>query len=77
MIQIDLLDEENPLLVEMDITNFVSDGLRNRSLPLYSAYLLELEAVRIGRLGYLQPAWGRSLSIFGVLTMFSEGSYGK
>jgi hypothetical protein len=65
------LDNElNPLIVSNKIKRFVSSGLKDGTLNLYSAYSLNLEAIRIKRLGYHQSAWNYHLPISGIIALY-------
>lgn len=70
MILIELETEKNPLIISDNITYVISDGLREGSVNLYSAFLLNHECIRIKRFGYHQTAWNYSLSISGIVTIY-------
>lgn len=61
---------DHPLIQSDDLLHYISDRLRDGKVNLYSAFLLSHEALRIGRNGYLQPAWNYNLSISGLLRIF-------
>lgn len=61
---------DHPLIQADDLHFYISDRLRDGSVDLYSAFLLAHEALRIGRNGYLEPAWNHNLSISGLLRVF-------
>ncbi|TWT75784.1 hypothetical protein CA13_73570 [Planctomycetes bacterium CA13] len=63
---------DHPLVQADDLRFYVSDRLRDDNIDLYSAFLLAHEALRIGRNGYLQPAWNYNLSISGLLRIFTH-----
>lgn len=59
------------LLIQADeLSIYISGRLRDGGVNLYSAFLLEHEAVRIHRNGYLQSAWNHRLSISGLLRIY-------
>ena len=62
--------EDNPSIQANKVRRFIVRGLRDESLTLFEAYQLHCEALRIDRIAYTQSAWGRRLSISGLL--FSE-----
>lgn len=64
---------DNPLIQADDLRFYISRRLKTGSLDLYSAFMLSHEATRIGRYGYLQSAWGRQLSISGLLRIYMNG----
>lgn len=64
--------ESNPLRVVVEIGFYVSAGLRDGSLCLRSAFLLNHEAIRVRRMAYLQPAWRHDLSISGLLAIYMQ-----
>jgi hypothetical protein len=72
MSPLDLEAETNPLLVADEIGFFLSDGLRDGSVSLRSAFYLNQEALRIRRRAYHQPAWGYTLSISGLLAVYMQ-----
>lgn len=76
MLTVDLDSESNPLIVADAITIFISDGLRNGTISLYSAFLLNHDVLRLRRLGYRQPAWQCRLSISGVLALYMQYLFG-
>ena len=61
--------ESNPSTQANEVRRAIVRGLRDTTLTLYEAYLLHCEAVRIDRIAYTQSAWGRQLSISGLLTI--------
>lgn len=61
--------ESNPSTQANEVRRVIVRGLRDATLTLYEAYLLHCEAVRIDRIAYTQSAWGRRLSISGLLTI--------
>jgi len=62
--------DDHPAILAQDLDNYVSGRLREDDLDIYSAFLLAMEAARIRRFAYRQPAWPQALSISGLLTMF-------
>lgn len=72
MLTIDLGRESNPLIVSDEISFAVSDGLRDRSMSLYSAFLLNQDVLRLRRIAYRQPAWHYQLSLSGVLALYMQ-----
>ena len=70
MISVELDTEKNPLIISDNINYVVSDGLREGSFNLYSAFLLNHECIRIKRFGYYQTAWHYSLSISGGVAIY-------
>lgn len=61
---------DHPLRQADELHFYIFDRLRDGDVDLYSAFLLAHEALRIGRYGYLQPAWNHKLSISGMLRLF-------
>lgn len=76
MLTIDLNHEINPLIVANEIGRFIADGLRDNSVTLYSALLLNQDVLRLKRIGYRQPAWQYRLSISGVLALYMQYLFG-
>ena len=76
MLTIDLDRESNPLIVADAIRFFISDGLRDESISLYSAFLLNQDELRLRRMGYRQPAWRSRLSLSGVLALYMQYLFG-
>jgi len=72
MALINFNNESNPLIVSNKIRRFISAGLKDGTLNLYSAYMLNLEAIRIKRLGYHQAAWNYRLSISGIIALYMQ-----
>lgn len=70
MTSIDFENEINPLIISNKIGYYISDGLRDGSLNLYSAYLLNHEYIRVRRFGYIQNSWNYDLSISGIIAIF-------
>ena len=64
---------DHPLIMADDLRFYISRRLKTGDLDLHSAFLLLHEAVRIGRIGYLQSAWGKELSISGLLRIYMNG----
>ena len=64
---------DHPLIQADDLRFYISRRLKAGNLDLYSAFMLSHEATRIGRLGYLQSAWGHELSISGLLKIYMNG----
>ena len=64
---------DHALIQADDVRHYLSRRLQNGDLDLYSAFLLSHEAIRIGRIGYLQSAWGHQLSISGLLGLYMHG----
>ncbi|MEY2466619.1 MAG: hypothetical protein QOD03_1140 [Verrucomicrobiota bacterium] len=62
--------EDKPALQAAALTHYMGDRLRAGSIDIHSAFQLNHEAVRIRRLCYRQPAWGHSLYISGLYSMF-------
>ncbi|MEP3479110.1 MAG: hypothetical protein ABJZ55_07685 [Fuerstiella sp.] len=61
---------DHPLIQSDDLLHYIADRLRDGDVNLYSAFLLAHESLRIGRNGYLQPAWNYNLSISGMLRIY-------
>lgn len=61
---------DHPLMQADDLRIYISQRLRDGNVDLYSVFLLEHEALRIRRNGYLQPAWNYKLSISGLLAIY-------
>ena len=61
---------DHPLIQADELSIYISSRLRDGGVDLYSAFLLEHEARRIRRNGYLQPAWNHRLSISGLLQIY-------
>lgn len=61
---------DHPLIQADELSIYISSRLRDGGVNLYSAFLLEHEAVRIHRNGYLQPAWNHRLSISGLFRIY-------
>ena len=64
--------ESNPMVVATKVGILVSDGLRDQSLNLYSAFFLNQEALRLQRRARKEPAWGWTLSISGLLALYMQ-----
>lgn len=64
--------ESNPMSVSDEIGVLISEGLRDRSLNLYGAFLLNQEALRLQRRARREPAWGVTLSISGLLALYMQ-----
>lgn len=62
--------DDHPAILAQNLDIYVSHRLREDDLDIYSAFLLALEAARIRRLAYRQPAWPQTLSISGLLSLF-------
>lgn len=62
-------NENNPSVQAHEVRYVVARGLRDGTLSLYEGYQLQCEAVRIDRIAYTQSAWGRQLSISGLLAI--------
>ena len=62
--------EEKPALQAASLDQYIADRLREGSIDLHSAFQLSHEAIRIGRFRYRQPAWGHSLYISGLYSIF-------
>lgn len=60
---------DHPAILALNLDVYVSDRLRGSDLDLYSAFLLSMDAARIRRLAYRQPAWQQTLSISGLLAL--------
>jgi len=69
---VDLGHENNPLIVADEISIFISDGLREGAISLYSGFLLNQEELSLRRLGYRQAAWGHDFSLSGVLRLYMQ-----
>lgn len=65
-------DEVNPLIVADEINLRVSEWLRDQSISLYSAFLLNQDELRLRRDGYRQPGWRHELSLSGVLRLYMQ-----
>tara|TARA_R110002049_G_C9017041_1_gene551058 strand:- start:390 stop:956 length:567 start_codon:yes stop_codon:yes gene_type:complete len=61
--------ESNPSTQANEVRRSIVRGMRDGALTLYEAYLLHCEALRIDRIAYTQSAWGRQLSISGLLSI--------
>lgn len=61
---------DHPLIQADELQVYISSRLRDGSVDLYSAFLLQHEGLRIRRNGYLQPAWNYTLSISGLLQIY-------
>ena len=61
--------ESNPSTQAFEVRRVVARGLRDGTLTLYEGYQLQCEAIRIDRIAYTQSAWGRQLSISGLLSI--------
>ena len=64
-----ITSEDNPSIQADEIRYVVARGLREGTLTLYEGYQLQCEAIRIDRIAYTQSAWGRQLSISGLLAI--------
>ena len=64
---------DHPLIQADDLRFYISRRLKAGNLDLYSAFMLSHEATRIGRIGYLQSAWGHELRISGLLKIYMNG----
>ena len=76
MLTIDPDHEENPLIVADAVRFFISDRLRDGSISLYSAFLLNQDELSLRRSGYRQPAWCHPLSLSGVLALYMQYLFG-
>ena len=72
MLTIDLGKETNPLIVADDVGIFVSNALREKSISLFSAFLLNQDVLRLRRIGYRQPAWSHQFSISSLLALYMQ-----
>lgn len=72
MLNIDLDREINPLIVADSITQFISGRLRDETISLYSAFLLNQDALRLGRRGYHQPAWRQQFNLRCALALYLQ-----
>jgi hypothetical protein len=59
----------NPSTQANEVRRAIVRGIRDSSLTLYEGYQLHCEAIRIERIAYTQSAWGRQLSISGLLSI--------
>lgn len=62
----------NPSSIAADISNFIAECLRKDKISLYEAYMLNMEALKFRRLGYMQPAWGRKAGINQCLSILNQ-----
>ena len=76
MLEIDLNRESSPLVVADEVGRFISDGLRNDSISLYAAFLLNQDLLSLRRMGYRQSAWQYHLSLSGVLALYMQYLFG-
>lgn len=65
-------NKNNPSMVSDDISHFVIDSLRGDKISLYEAYLINMEAIKFKRLGYIQPAWNERVRISTCLTLLNQ-----
>ena len=61
--------DNHPAILAQNLDIYVSHRLREDDLDIYSAFLLAMEAARIRRFAYRQPAWPQTLSISGLLAL--------
>lgn len=64
--------EINPVLIASDISGFVACSLRKDKITIYEAFMINMEALRFARLGYMQPAWGHSVSIDDCMSILNQ-----
>jgi hypothetical protein len=62
----------NPVVIADKISHFVIDSLRDDTISLYEAYVINSEAVRFKRLGYMQPAWNERVRITICLSLLNQ-----
>ncbi|BDU27619.1 MULTISPECIES: hypothetical protein [unclassified Flavobacterium] len=62
----------NPLLVANKISYFISDALRENTINLFEAYLLNLEEIKIRRIGYIQLSWNVNIQIRTCLAIINQ-----
>lgn len=49
----------NPAVKANTLGVYLADGLREKQISLYEAYLIEEEKIAFERMAYTQPAWGQ------------------
>lgn len=59
----ELKSQVNPGGVEICLERYISNGLREKQLSLYEAFLLQAEALGFLRMAYTQAAWNRKVGI--------------
>lgn len=64
--------DPHPGICANKIGRYVISRLKADTINLYSAYLLMHEALRLKRRCYTLPAWGRTLSITGLLEIYFD-----
>lgn len=67
-----IYNENNPSLIADGISHFVIDSLRNNNISLYEAYLVNMEAIKFKRLGYVQSAWNEKVRISTCLALINQ-----
>jgi hypothetical protein len=65
-------DKSNPSMIADDISHFVIDSFREDRISLYEAYMVNMEAIKFKRLGYIQPAWNERVRITTCLTLLNQ-----
>lgn len=68
----EMKETDNPILKAARLSFYISDGLKNRKLHLYEAYLLQQEVICFSRDGYLLPAWNGKVHISTCLTLLNQ-----
>ncbi len=69
---ISIKNKNNPSIIADDISHFVINLLKGGKISLYEAYLVNMEAIRFKRLGYIQPAWNKKVRISTCLTLLNQ-----
>lgn len=68
----EIKDTNHPSLKAMKLSSYLSDLLKNNSLNMYEAYLLEEEIIKYKRDGYMLPAWNDIVSISTCLEILNQ-----
>ncbi len=65
-------NKSNPAMIADDISHFIINSLRSNEISLYEAYLVNMEAIKFKRQGYIQPAWNERVRISTCLTLLNQ-----
>ena len=67
-----LKNKTNPVMISDSISHFIINSLRDNSINLYEAYLINMEAIKFERLGYTQIGWNSRVRISTCLALLNQ-----